>query len=139
MLSYPLSAHLAATRVNCSYQDQHSYALDMSCGEGNNNDPKEKEAEEESHKEGEARRSRADHWSQVWIIVSMILEGISLAKWMIRSGQAANDQAQRDQPKPTVSAPIPRRLAGIPFGVVRRPPYTPLHIRQEAGQRRRRT
>eukprot|EP00971_Amphidinium_carterae_P016889 333567-Amphidinium_carterae.2 len=69
-----------------AYQDQHSYALDMSCGEGSNNDHPEEEVAEEGNqqKEKEARWRRADQWSHTWIAVSAIQEGIFLLQWMIR-------------------------------------------------------
>eukprot|EP00971_Amphidinium_carterae_P114972 2277327-Amphidinium_carterae.1 len=54
-----------------AYQDEDNYALDMSCGEGNNNDHAEEEVAEEGNQpeEMEARWRRADQWSHTWIAI----------------------------------------------------------------------
>eukprot|EP00971_Amphidinium_carterae_P169481 3357406-Amphidinium_carterae.1 len=63
--------------------------------------------------------------------VSAILEGIALLQCMLKVGQAADEQIEGYHPLPTASAPRPRRAAGVPLGVIRRPPYTPFHIKEE--------
>eukprot|EP00971_Amphidinium_carterae_P200091 3971214-Amphidinium_carterae.1 len=85
-----------------AYQDKHNYALDMSCGEGNNNDHAEEE-EEEASKGDQPKAEAARNISAL---------------------QSAQIRPSRSSP-----APKPRRPAGVPFGVIRRPPFTPLDLR----------
>eukprot|EP00971_Amphidinium_carterae_P234110 4645371-Amphidinium_carterae.1 len=114
----------------------------MDCGEGEEEGSNFEDLQELSTRGEEPTTHQTDHkakeetkWREyVWVLGSLILERVLLFRPRMEQ-QQGQPQMQSHQAKdsPTISQlPLgrPRRPAGKPFGVARRPPYTPLNHRQ---------